>query len=44
MVNSGIDYLKKMELRTFELELRIFELEMKFPTKKINPEINLLFL
>ena len=35
--NSGIDYLKIMELRNFELEL-------KFPTKKLNPEINLPFL
>jgi len=37
--NSGIeiDYLKKMELINLELEL-------KFPTKKLNPEINLLFL
>jgi len=39
--NSGIgsDYLKKNEL-----ELRNFELELKFPTKKLNPEINLPFL
>ena len=33
--NSGIDYLKKveLELRNFELELNFFELELKFPTK-----------
>jgi len=38
MVNSriGIDYLKKMELINLELEL-------KFPTKKINSQINLPF-
>jgi len=44
--NSGIDYLKKieLELRNFELELRNLELELKFPTKKLNPEINLPFL
>jgi hypothetical protein len=43
MVNSssgfGIDYLKENEL-----ELRNFVLELNFPTKKFNPEINLLFL
>ena len=39
--NSGIDYLKQielinfeLELRNFELELRNFELELKFPTTK----------
>jgi len=39
MVNSRIDYLKKMELelRNLELELRNFELEL-------NPDINLPFL
>ena len=37
----GIDYLKKNEL---ELELRNLEMELKFPTKKLNPKINLPFL
>jgi len=36
--NSGIDYLKKMEL-----DLINFELELKFPPKIINPQINLPF-
>ena len=35
--NFGIDYLKKMELRNFELELM-------FPTKQLNTQINLPFL
>ena len=33
-----------MEFRNFELELRNFELELKFPTKILNPQINLPFL
>jgi len=32
----------ELELRNFELEN--FELELKFPTKKLNPKINLPFL
>ena len=32
--NSGIDYLKKLELINLELEL-------KFPTNNLNPQINL---
>jgi len=38
----GINYLKKMELELRNFELR--KLELKFPTKKLNPEINLPFL
>ena len=34
--NSGIDYLK-------ENGIEIFELELKFPTKQLNPQINLPF-
>jgi len=34
----GIDYLKKMELELINLEL-----EVKFPTKQLNPQINLPF-
>ena len=49
MVNSnsgiGIDYLKnELELRNVELELRNVELKLKFPTKQLNPKINLQFL
>ena len=36
MVKSEIDYLKKMELELINLEL-------KFPTKELNPQINLPF-
>ena len=36
MGNSGIGYLKKMELELINLEL-------KFTTKKLNPQINLPF-
>ena len=38
MVNSGIDYLRKMELWLIN-----FELELKFPTKELHLEINLPF-
>ena len=50
--NSGINgqfqfwnwLFKKNGIGIFDFESRHFELELKFPTKKFNPEINLLFI
>jgi len=39
ILGIGIDYLKKLDL-----ELRNCELELKYPTEKLNIQINLPFL
>jgi hypothetical protein len=38
---NPIPELELIFLNKMELELKIFELELKFPTIKLNPQINL---